>query len=484
VGNVSLQMKHALTCVGFQITGDGDQLTAISISGVSVSGDLVMNGGDIVWTNLGSPTTTDFSASINYDTGEDYFTIPSVMTNLIASDGYLMMIPQALGSDAKIKLTFNDDTTKEISLDNFTWEAGKRITYNITVPTLEVSSVELFFPPNPSWQEITVTTNNPDGFTLDFSDSPPWLSSVNVEPNSNIIEISLSFNYTISNSTPPRSGTFRIIAGNLTKTVTVHQKGGFGGYADRITVSGTGDNAKLVITADPTDMGVYFKFGSVVGITSNGAFSIPGGSLAFNPLATPSAITNYATVPNFSIDIFPDISNISLNNYHNLANVKAGRGDPCRLIGMTAKEIRDFTSDAQLYAREAELKAEGIGGWRLPDMLNNAYFVGSMLSIPSSITWWEAITSPFSGIAGIELPERNHADGGIRKFLPAAGTLSTVGALNSRGTEGRYWLNEALSSGLARSMSFRYPESPSPNVSTGATNPNTGATVRCICENE
>jgi hypothetical protein len=130
--NVSLGMKHALTGIGFQIKGDGEQVAGISISGISVSGDVLMDGRKLEWTNLGAPTNTDFSTSINYDTGEDYFTLPSTMTNLLATDGYLMMIPQELGSDAKIKITFKDGSIKEISLDTFTWEAGKQISYNIT----------------------------------------------------------------------------------------------------------------------------------------------------------------------------------------------------------------------------------------------------------------------------------------------------------------------------------------------------------------
>ena len=186
-GKVALGMKHALTCVGFQIMGNGEQLTAISISGVAASGDLVMDGGNIAWTNLGSPTATDFSASINYDTGEDYFTLPAVMTNLIAADGYLMMIPQALGNDAKIKLTFKDNTTKEINLDNFTWEAGKRITYNITVMpegTITVTPDNVLLPytaQNPAAQSLSVVCLKNDGspnpsaqWTL--TSSQPWLT--------------------------------------------------------------------------------------------------------------------------------------------------------------------------------------------------------------------------------------------------------------------------------------------------------------------
>lgn len=132
---VALPMKHALTCVGFQIAGNGEQITGIGISGVSVSGSLAMDGGNIVWTNLGSATTADFSASINYDPGQNYFTAPAAMSNnLVKGDGYLMMIPQSLTSAAKIKLTFLDGSVKEVSLSGTTsWEAGKKHNYHITL---------------------------------------------------------------------------------------------------------------------------------------------------------------------------------------------------------------------------------------------------------------------------------------------------------------------------------------------------------------
>ena len=150
VGNVSLRMKHALTCVGFQIAGDGEQIKGISISGVAVSGNVIADGENIVWSNLAPPTTTDFSTSLNYDSGQDYYTVPENMsTNLIASDGYLMMIPQALGSDAKIIITFSDDTIREISLDTYTWEAGSRVTYHITLTadgTITVSPGNVVLP--------------------------------------------------------------------------------------------------------------------------------------------------------------------------------------------------------------------------------------------------------------------------------------------------------------------------------------------------
>lgn len=132
---VALQMKHGLACVGFQVQGNGEQIKSISISGVSASGTVGLSGANVVWSNLTAPgTSVDYSALINFDAGQAYFTARSTMsTNLIAGNGYLMMIPQGLNSNAKLKLTFADNTTREIGLNGQTWAAGKKINYNIII---------------------------------------------------------------------------------------------------------------------------------------------------------------------------------------------------------------------------------------------------------------------------------------------------------------------------------------------------------------
>lgn len=132
---VALQMKHALTCVGFQIKGSGEQIKSVSISGIYASGSAKLSGDNVVWSNLTlSGASVNYSALINFDAGKNYFTAqPTMSTNLIAGNGYLMMIPQTLTSNTKLKLTFSDNSTREISLNNQTWGAGKKVTYNIIV---------------------------------------------------------------------------------------------------------------------------------------------------------------------------------------------------------------------------------------------------------------------------------------------------------------------------------------------------------------
>jgi hypothetical protein len=125
---IALQMKHALTAIGFEVYGQGT-VTGISITGVHVSGNLSMDGSNIVWNFPGNVTTVDFSSSI---TGGSFTINSNTPQNPLTADGYLMMIPQTLTNDAKVKITVGG-VTKELDLIDAAprWEAGKRVIYSI-----------------------------------------------------------------------------------------------------------------------------------------------------------------------------------------------------------------------------------------------------------------------------------------------------------------------------------------------------------------
>ena len=126
---VHLQMEHALTCVGFKVKGSGEVVTGIAVTGVSVSGDLAMDGGSVAWTNLGAKTAISFPASVSTHTTDGN------LTDIMAVDGYLMMIPQAL-TGAKLLVTVQGEADpREIDLGahHAAWTAGHRIDYAITV---------------------------------------------------------------------------------------------------------------------------------------------------------------------------------------------------------------------------------------------------------------------------------------------------------------------------------------------------------------
>lgn len=232
---------------------------------------------------------------------------------------------------------------------------------------------------------------------------------------------------------------------------------------DRITIEGSGANAKLVLTTDPTDAGLYFKFGSVVGIYSGhhanavlpagvNSDTFDSGDVAFDPTETAT------------YDTWSDIPYTAGEIEHTLVNVKAGKGDPCRLVSYTAQQVKDA----------ADVPDNGI--WRLPTNAENQEFSGQTDYIDTSVHWWAASGSPFNGVAGGEFPSRD--SGGVNKFLPAAGSrLYSKGSVN-HGSYGSYWSSTPFSvaKGLGYYMNFHsttiYPNS--------LTNQATGLPVRCV----
>jgi uncharacterized protein (TIGR02145 family) len=141
---VALDMQHALACVGFEVLGyRNERVTKIGVAGISVSGQLPIDGNTVAWSNLGAKTTTDFSASLNFDAGQNYFTAkPGMSTGLIKDNGYLMMIPQTLDANAKLNVFLDGESNpRSYQLDKQKWEAGKKVRYQITLKPCEDPTV-------------------------------------------------------------------------------------------------------------------------------------------------------------------------------------------------------------------------------------------------------------------------------------------------------------------------------------------------------
>jgi hypothetical protein len=277
-------------------------------------------------------------------------------------------------------------------------------------------------------------------------------------------------------------------------TLQVNFRNALGGTADRITIGGTG-SPMLAITRDPNDPGLFFKFGSVVGITYfTDNFGTNLSYIVFNPLSNPGAITGYGD-NSFTLPAIPgyttadwntnNIKNVSLNTYHNLANIRAGKGDPCRLVGMLLYEIAGFADDNALYTREAELKAQGIGGWRLPTNLENQRFSGQSGNVSTTQHWWDATNSPVSPfgippVNGGEFPTRNSNNGSpdSAKFLPSYGYIGANGTMWPFGVAQSiaYWSSEPADFQYRYNLSFS-PTSINPSATHFQAQ---GYNVRCV----
>lgn len=95
---------------------------------------------------------------------------------------------------------------------------------------------------------------------------------------------------------------------------------------------------------------LQFKFGSVVGFTAPGVGDAWNAADAvFNP--TGEIYTFYRDVPYYDGGAQAP-GYISSSEYHNGANVKAGKGDPCRLVGLgpnaTAEQINAHDSGLRM----------------------------------------------------------------------------------------------------------------------------------------
>lgn len=130
---VDVPLQHALTCVDFKATGEGERIIGIKLSGVVGKGSITLNGGAVDWVIAPDDTGYEFQAGVNREPLDDN---PSSVLN---NDGYLMMIPQTLTPQAVLTLTIDggsDPYEQSFSLNtanNGVWLPGQFIEYRFAV---------------------------------------------------------------------------------------------------------------------------------------------------------------------------------------------------------------------------------------------------------------------------------------------------------------------------------------------------------------
>ncbi len=132
-GSIDFRFVHALSSVAFKISGGNESITKISIKGISTSGKLSLgytNGEAIAWSELGAVNNSEYSAGI-----PEGLVATEDEVNATAADGYLMMIPQTLGENAKLVVTI-DGEDREVALSG-SWEANKKYTYVLSVKSVD-----------------------------------------------------------------------------------------------------------------------------------------------------------------------------------------------------------------------------------------------------------------------------------------------------------------------------------------------------------
>lgn len=136
---IQLNFSHALACIGFDVSGENVPIDSIGIQGVATTGTLMldMSGNTPVWENLSGVSDQFYKVGL---ISNPVATNPS--DNLMATNGYLMMIPQVLDDNAGIVVKFKGMDPKVIPLNTAgttEWKAGSKYMYSLKEGVYELT---------------------------------------------------------------------------------------------------------------------------------------------------------------------------------------------------------------------------------------------------------------------------------------------------------------------------------------------------------
>jgi hypothetical protein len=152
---------------------------------------------------------------------------------------------------------------------------------------------------------------------------------------------------------------------------------------------------------------IYFKGGSIVGLSGGRANNDPydATDIAFNPSATFTPTSDYAAIPMYVAADSLTAKNISDLTYTNISNVRAGKGDPCMLVGYSGVKLTTKTDQEIQEILDNAL-------YRLPTLYESLSFIGG----------------PTLPIAGATLPFWKDYKPGDKRFVFAVsnGSVSEI----------------------------------------------------------
>lgn len=177
---ISFQMRHALTCIGFKASGNGEKIEKITIDGVKKSGKLgVAADGTMSW-DLSGATDESFDAIV-----DDGLYLGAMAELVNTGGGYLMMVPQTLASGASLTVELNTGRSFNFDLGGLTWGVGQFIYYNLSITpeaTLLLTPEKIVLPPMGGFSEFNVIVANSSSldWTIAIS-NPSFLICDNLE---------------------------------------------------------------------------------------------------------------------------------------------------------------------------------------------------------------------------------------------------------------------------------------------------------------
>lgn len=161
---VNFQMRHALTCIGFKASGNGERITKITAKGVKTSGTLTV-------AEDGTPSWLLGAVDGNFEATVDDGVYLCALAQLVnTGGGYLMMIPQTLGTGAGITVELNSGRSFDFDLSGVVWQAGKFINYNLSITpeaALLLTPEKIVLPAAGGFSQFEVIVEN--GSNLDWT---------------------------------------------------------------------------------------------------------------------------------------------------------------------------------------------------------------------------------------------------------------------------------------------------------------------------
>ena len=199
----------------------------------------------------------------------------------------------------------------------------------------------------------------------------------------------------------------------------------------------------------------FFKFGSVIGFRNSGG-KVTTSRIAFDPsrLFVGNDDSDYATIPSWDNENFATYNAAndwdkysycpSGSNYHTVANIKLGKGDPCKLAGFTENDII-----SKLNA--GDLPDNGL--WRLPTKAEQLGYIKGTLTVTGTTfkdsiwNYWNTLSSwsdkenyPYATFPFINSSEVNP----LGSRLPAAGRTNSLGWAQNLHAVGSYWSSSLI----------------------------------------
>ena len=164
---VNLQFSHALTAVSFAISKDlvevigaGNQLVSISLEGVYTQGDCELAAKDaehsaalLKWTG-----TSDKTGKYEFDLKDKNIVINENLKDMALTEDNqtLMMIPQTLTAEAKLKFEFKLNGVLQsviIDMQGHEWLPGTSVIYKLSSSAINsLSNAEVVYPT--TWNEV------------------------------------------------------------------------------------------------------------------------------------------------------------------------------------------------------------------------------------------------------------------------------------------------------------------------------------------